>query len=180
VSESALTSRVKSVRKLVGDDGVRQVVVKTFHGRGFRWVADIDVLEAGAPDRSALAAGRPPTSPTQMRPMPPPGLHTEALGRDQTVGEVTAAFSTRRLVTLIGPPHIGKTRVALEVLGRPHGGKRDVSFVELHTATSHNDILRLLRQAVGLDRGAATQSGQSEDAVERLLLDQLAHSQTPL
>ena len=43
ISESALTSRIKSARQLVGDDGVTQACIKTAHGRGYRWVAEVAV-----------------------------------------------------------------------------------------------------------------------------------------
>jgi DNA-binding winged helix-turn-helix (wHTH) protein/pimeloyl-ACP methyl ester carboxylesterase len=42
VSESALTSRVKSVRKAVGDDGERQLVIATVRGVGYRFVAPVE------------------------------------------------------------------------------------------------------------------------------------------
>ena len=42
VSESALTSRVKSLRKAVGDDGRTQRVIRTVHGRGYAFVAELD------------------------------------------------------------------------------------------------------------------------------------------
>jgi pimeloyl-ACP methyl ester carboxylesterase/DNA-binding winged helix-turn-helix (wHTH) protein len=42
VSESALSSRIKAVRRAVGDDGVAQQVVRTVHGRGYRLVADVE------------------------------------------------------------------------------------------------------------------------------------------
>ena len=45
VSESTLTSRIKAARRVVGDDGVAQNVIRTVHGRGYRWVADVGVLE---------------------------------------------------------------------------------------------------------------------------------------
>lgn len=44
VSESALSSRIMSARKAVGDDGRRQAVIKTMHGRGFRFVAEVEEL----------------------------------------------------------------------------------------------------------------------------------------
>jgi pimeloyl-ACP methyl ester carboxylesterase/DNA-binding winged helix-turn-helix (wHTH) protein len=47
VSESALSSRIKSARRAVGDDGARQAVIKTVHARGFRFVADVDELDPG-------------------------------------------------------------------------------------------------------------------------------------
>jgi len=51
VSESALTSRIKSVRQLLGDSGKSQHVVRTVHGRGYQFVADVVGHEADATDR---------------------------------------------------------------------------------------------------------------------------------
>jgi pimeloyl-ACP methyl ester carboxylesterase/DNA-binding winged helix-turn-helix (wHTH) protein len=41
VSDSALTSRVKMLRRAVGDDGTRQRVIATVHGIGYRFVAEV-------------------------------------------------------------------------------------------------------------------------------------------
>ena len=41
VSESALTSRIRDARRAVGDDGRRQAVIRTIHGRGYRFVAPV-------------------------------------------------------------------------------------------------------------------------------------------
>ena len=41
VSESALSSRIKSARQSVGDDGHNQSVIRTVHGIGFCFVADV-------------------------------------------------------------------------------------------------------------------------------------------
>ncbi len=42
VSESALTTRIKALRRAVGDDGGAQRVVRTVHGRGYRLVVDVE------------------------------------------------------------------------------------------------------------------------------------------
>ncbi|HWM04681.1 MAG TPA: alpha/beta fold hydrolase [Actinophytocola sp.] len=42
VSDSALTSRIKALRRAVGDDGVRQQVIATVHGIGYRFVAAVE------------------------------------------------------------------------------------------------------------------------------------------
>ena len=47
VSEAAVASRVKSARQVLGDDGKAQRVIKTIHGRGFRFVAELDAAPAG-------------------------------------------------------------------------------------------------------------------------------------
>jgi DNA-binding winged helix-turn-helix (wHTH) protein len=41
VSPSALSSRIKSARAATGDDGTAQRVIRTVHGRGFMFVADL-------------------------------------------------------------------------------------------------------------------------------------------
>ena len=42
ISDSAITSRIKAARRVTGDDGERQNVIRTVHGRGYhRFVADV-------------------------------------------------------------------------------------------------------------------------------------------
>jgi len=41
VTDSALSSRIKSARKLLGDDGRSQRYIKTVHGQGFRFAAKV-------------------------------------------------------------------------------------------------------------------------------------------
>jgi len=41
VTDSALTSRIKSARQVLGDSGKTQQFIKTIHGKGFRFVADV-------------------------------------------------------------------------------------------------------------------------------------------
>lgn len=56
VTDSALASRVKSVRKALGDTGKAQRFIKTVHGKGFRFVADVRSLRdplAALPDNDA-------------------------------------------------------------------------------------------------------------------------------
>jgi pimeloyl-ACP methyl ester carboxylesterase/DNA-binding winged helix-turn-helix (wHTH) protein len=44
VSESALTSRIKAARRAIGDDGASQRIIRTLHGRGYRFVAEVEEL----------------------------------------------------------------------------------------------------------------------------------------
>jgi TolB-like protein len=50
ISEAALSSRVKSVRKALGDDGKAQRLIRTVHGRGFRFVGELDTANEAASD----------------------------------------------------------------------------------------------------------------------------------
>jgi DNA-binding winged helix-turn-helix (wHTH) protein/tetratricopeptide (TPR) repeat protein len=66
VSESALSTRIKAVRRAVGDNGRDQRIIRTVHGRGYRFVAPIAEDEPSVPaagDRpsglaEAVRAGR--------------------------------------------------------------------------------------------------------------------------
>jgi DNA-binding winged helix-turn-helix (wHTH) protein/tetratricopeptide (TPR) repeat protein len=57
VSESALTSRIKSARRAVGDTGRDQRIIRTIHGRGYRFVADV-----GEPSGAAVLTSPPPAA----------------------------------------------------------------------------------------------------------------------
>jgi DNA-binding winged helix-turn-helix (wHTH) protein/pimeloyl-ACP methyl ester carboxylesterase len=49
VSETAVTSRIKQARRALGDDGQAQGFIRTYHGRGYRFVADVQETSAPAP-----------------------------------------------------------------------------------------------------------------------------------
>jgi TolB-like protein len=51
VSEAAVASRIKSARKVLGDDGKTQQFIKTIHRQGFRFVAEAKVSRAGVADQ---------------------------------------------------------------------------------------------------------------------------------
>ena len=45
VSDSAISARISAARAAVGDDGTRQRTIKTVPRRGFRFVADVQLLD---------------------------------------------------------------------------------------------------------------------------------------
>src|SRR5690349_20223891 len=57
VSDTALSSRVKTLRQALGDDGTEQGLIRTVRRRGFRLVASVEEIAAGA----APEARRPAT-----------------------------------------------------------------------------------------------------------------------
>lgn len=46
VSDSAISSRIKAARQLLGDDGEAQRLIRTVHGRGFRFVGEVSACES--------------------------------------------------------------------------------------------------------------------------------------
>ncbi len=131
VSESALTTRIKEIRRAVGDDGSRQAVIKNYRGRGYRFVASVDTSPDGAP---AL---------TQ------PGL----CGRDTDIARTLEALATAPVVTLVGPGGVGKTTLAMEVAARSPG---EVVVLRLAPLVDPAAVVHALRSATGLvDAGPA-------------------------
>jgi pimeloyl-ACP methyl ester carboxylesterase/DNA-binding winged helix-turn-helix (wHTH) protein len=63
VSESTLTSRIKAARRAIGDDGTRQELIRTVHGRGYQFVGAVEELGEApvpAPAEAAAAVAPPP------------------------------------------------------------------------------------------------------------------------
>src|SRR5712691_7404851 len=65
VSEAALTYCIAEARKAVGDTGRAQRVIKTVHGRGYRFIAPV-------------AKRLPDSAPEEAAPVPPPLLDTDS------------------------------------------------------------------------------------------------------
>src|SRR5215208_5435529 len=67
VSDAALSSRINAARKAIGDNGNDQIFIRTFHKRGFRFVAEVteraDDVETSAPN--GAGALRPPAAPNE-------------------------------------------------------------------------------------------------------------------
>lgn len=59
VSDSALDSRVKSARRALGDDGRTQRFIKTVHGQGFRFLADVQLVASSRAAAEPNAGTRP-------------------------------------------------------------------------------------------------------------------------
>jgi TolB-like protein/Tfp pilus assembly protein PilF len=83
VSEAAVASRIKSARKVLGDDGKTQQFIKTIHRQGFRFVADAKVLRTGVSGQgdgkpavqSADHTSRPSIAVLPFRPIGAVGLY---------------------------------------------------------------------------------------------------------
>lgn len=75
VTESTIATCLKAARQAVGDDGRAQRLIKTVHGRGFRFVGDVsvvsdtaDVRETQSPEETAKT-DQPPARPAADKPV---------------------------------------------------------------------------------------------------------------
>ncbi|SUA73214.1 Regulatory protein AfsR [Nocardia otitidiscaviarum] len=108
---------------------------------------------------------RPTTIPTNL-----PGQLTELIGRAEAVHEVHGLVGDYRLVTLVGPGGVGKTRLSIEaarglITDHPDG----VWFVELAgmnpTTVARTSILDTLHAVIGIRGDSRTAAGRLDRLV---------------
>ena len=99
VTDSALTSRVKLARRVLGDDGKAQTFIRTVHGQGFRFVAEVRVQA----DISLISP---------LHELPPDGI---------LKADVPAATGARPSIAILPFQRIGETGVFDNIVeGLPH------------------------------------------------------------
>ena len=131
VSEANLTTRVKEVRKAVGDDGARQLIIRTARGLGYRFVAALD--DDDVDDGAAVASSA--------------GL----IGRDELIAEITGQLGHSPLVTLIGPGGVGKSSIARAVAASVVSSFGDgVHLVELANIDAGQHVLPAIARALDI------------------------------
>ena len=77
VSETAVTSRIKQIRRALGDDGHAQAAIRTVRGRGYRYVGHRRRSRDAAGGRAATGAlHRERRTPRRRTRSPDPGIST--------------------------------------------------------------------------------------------------------
>ncbi|HYN46368.1 MAG TPA: winged helix-turn-helix domain-containing protein, partial [Allosphingosinicella sp.] len=143
VSESALTSVIKELRRGLGDESRSPRYIESVYGRGYRLLAEVrhgpaavvrSEPEAAKPTPAPRGAGlgrpalgaepqAPPLMPGSSEPARAahptnlPARRGELVGREAAMVELAALSMSHRLLTLCGAGGLGKTRLAME-LGR--------------------------------------------------------------
>jgi predicted ATPase/DNA-binding SARP family transcriptional activator len=111
---------------------------------------------AGALRRQALALpvvgpGHGPAPRVAPVPVPP----TPTVGREDDIVRVCDLLGRARIVTLLGPGGVGKTRLAVEAALRVAGGRgEDVCFVDLSPVSDPRLVADTVGRALGLRVGA--------------------------
>jgi TolB-like protein len=105
VSDASISSRIRSVRAAVGDDGARQEVIRTLHGQGFRFLPDVaEDVPARAKAREAEAGtgaartGRPSIAVLPLTPLAVDDAH--AILADAIPHEIIQALSRLRWLSV--------------------------------------------------------------------------------
>lgn len=162
VSESALTTRIKQIRRALGDSGAEQRVVKTVHGKGYRFVAEIATVSTAAPPTTgeAVVSGH---STHHL-----PHQRTELIGREGDLDTVVASVGRHRLTTMVGVGGVGKTTLAIAaghslLESYPNG----VFFVDLVPVGDGDQVALALAKAASL----SLRTGPALEQIARIIGD---------
>jgi predicted ATPase/DNA-binding winged helix-turn-helix (wHTH) protein len=145
VSESTLTTRIKTVRQAIGDDGSRQSIIRTVHGKGYEFIAQVEVVEAARTDPAAATGAASAASglPVAVQPL---------IGRELLLALLVDAVATHRLVTLVGPGGVGKTSLGFELARNVAGRYADgVSVVELVSVVDEDATVAAFATAIDVN-----------------------------
>ena len=147
VEENNLQAQISSLRKAFGPD---RDLIRTVAGRGYQFTGEI----RGTTATAAAAMLSPATN--------LPETVSELIGREAELQDAMDLVANHRLVTLVGPGGIGKTRLGLEVARHLLPRFPDGVFVaELGPLSSPELVPATVATALGLTLGAGTVSRDS-------------------
>ena len=144
VDDSNVRVHVAGLRRALrdGKDGQRYIV--NIPGRGYSFVAPVQVVPAES-EPPIPAAARPDTQASLPRPL------TRLIGRAELVDAVGVQLTQRRFVTLVGPGGIGKTSVALAVAHQIAASYPDgVCFIDFSSIRDPDLVPASIAAAFGL------------------------------
>jgi len=111
VEENSLQAQISALRKAFAAD---RALIRTVAGRGYQFTGVIRTVSARL-DPHATGGTPQPTSTPSRPPTNVPQAVSELIGRDVELDEILDLSIAHRLVTLVGPGGIGKTRLSSEV-----------------------------------------------------------------
>jgi predicted ATPase/DNA-binding winged helix-turn-helix (wHTH) protein len=138
VEPNNLAVQMWALRRVLGAQAIATVA-----GRGYRFVLPL------ADDGPAPPSLPPPPTPT------PTAEHAMQLlapmiGRERELAQLLALLQAHRLVTLLGPPGVGKTRLAQAALAAQGALGRRAQRVDLAAASAGAAVEDAVRLALGL------------------------------
>ncbi len=167
VDEGSLRVHIARLREAIGDGRNGARYIATLSGRGYCFVAPI--FRAGPP----AAVQSPPNTNLPLR--------TELIGRDEELADIAALLGRERLVTIVGPGGVGKTRLAIASGWRSAAKYPDgVWLIDLAPLSDPSLVTSSIATALDLTRGALALSAESIAAAIRdrrllLILDNCEH-----
>src|SRR4029453_11327633 len=173
VSDTALAACIRAIRRALNEQAQVPQFVETVRGRGYRFLAAVTVetlpvASVGADGGGAVGV-HPSSLPTSRHNLPAPP--TVFIGRETEVAEIRCLLLEEpdcRLLTLVGPGGIGKTRLALRVAEtllatQTEHGKfaQGIVFVPLEAVPVASGIVTAILSVLAEESGFAIQATAS-------------------
>jgi adenylate cyclase len=176
VSEAALSSRIRSVRHAIGDDGVNQRLIRTVHGRGFRFVGEVTaqtVVSESSEQPTAMSVPDTATAaPDEMRPriavLPFVNLSDSAEQQyfaDAITTDIIASLSKHRWLDLIAH-HTTHGRVGESADIRQLARERGIAYVVEGSVRRAGNRIRVTAQLHDASTGVNLWSDRYDRALE--------------
>jgi len=152
VEEGNLPVHIAALRKLLGPK-----IIATIPGRGYKFAAPIEGMDAPVPAAVQRAEVEAPRSPGNLPAQLPP-----LYGREGDVAALAKLTDEHQLVSVVGPGGIGKTRVAQAVAHGLRGADRDGAWiVELAPIEKPELIVSTVARLLGHALGGEDAAGAS-------------------
>ncbi len=148
-----LDTTVRRLRNKIELDTKNPRHLTTVYGEGYRWIP-------AAIHYPAAATGHP----NNLAPH-----FDESIGLDEQLPDLARALQSAALITLVGPPGVGKTRLAWE-LGLRLVRQRSVWFVRLGEVIDVSGLLAAVAEVLDIRLGDAAEEAQIEQ-MTRVLAD---------
>jgi len=172
VEENNLKVHIATLRKTLGDGQPGRRYVVTVPGRGYRFVAPVEV------SASAKTSLDPSVKAERVHNLP--ASQPRAIGRADIVNALLSELPGRRFITIVGPGGIGKTTVALglaEALIATY--RHGIRFVDLAPLGDPQFVISAVTSALGVeihsDNGMRDLIGHLQDKRMLLVLDSCEH-----
>jgi predicted ATPase/DNA-binding CsgD family transcriptional regulator len=177
---SGLTGREREVFWLVAERLRNREIAERLH-IGIRTVeshVSTILRKLGGEQRDDIVALAARIARRQVNGAAPPAPLSLFVGREAEAAELTCLTRAERLITLVGPPGVGKTRLAFHV-ARTATDMPPPVLVDLSTTATDEHLLRVFTMALGLTEGEHALRSSLHDAVRAepawLIVDNCEH-----
>jgi predicted ATPase/class 3 adenylate cyclase/DNA-binding winged helix-turn-helix (wHTH) protein len=171
VEENNLQVHISALRKVLGPQAIA-----TIPGRGYRFtLAPPEQANVASPPAADASPAAIPAVPSNI------AAAVEALiGRDDDIASIRGLLASHRLVTILGPGGIGKTRVALDVARAEIDTHANGAWwVDLAPVTAFDRVAAAIADATGLHLGEGDAATKLAAALRHLdmlvVLDNCEH-----
>jgi len=151
--DPGINTVIWKIRGALGDSSDKPTFVETVSGRGYRFVAPVEIVAQSPPQASATIMAAPEPLPDTRRHNLPAEL-TSFVGRRMELLELPGALASSRLVSLTGAGGVGKTRLAVRLaFGLVDKFRDGVWLVDLAPLSAPDLIAQTIATTLGIREG---------------------------